>query len=111
MVGTLFIILICVALGLFYKFVWRSTRTKLNYENEKYDFLLNQHKHLIQSKNEKVTNISVKMPHNGNKPWKVFKTVKFGTWPFDKENDVEIYSIMDADLENKINDDIKDKTL
>jgi hypothetical protein len=85
-----------------YGFFWRKTRTELNYEKEKHDFLLNKFKYLLQSRNEKVTNLTVHIPRNENRPWKVFKTVKSGMWPFDEENDIEVYSIMDGDLEKDI---------
>jgi hypothetical protein len=49
---------------------------------------------------KEITDISVSQPFKSNKPWVVYKTLKWGTWPFnDKEEDEILFSISDEDLE------------
>ena len=54
-------------------------------------------------KNGKIKEIICTLPYDEKKPWRVYASVKTGTWPFnDKEEDIEIYSIMDNELSNLI---------
>lgn len=101
-----------LAMGLFLGFIglirffinWirYQSREKLLDENEKISFLEGKFKNLLNTKEGKkeITDISVSQPFKSNKPWVVYKTLKWGTWPFnDKEEDEILFSISDEDLE------------
>ena len=113
-------------IALIYWGFWYGTRQKLKDEEKKHNFLdskftyLNGYEFdkntipdnseyknlLIVFKNNgfkkgKIDNIWSSLPHSDKKPWKVYIKIKSGTWPFnDKEESIEIYSILDSDLEN-----------
>jgi len=90
-----------------YKVFFNITRTKLENERDKINYLYKKFDHLLESKEEKIINIMVYLPYKDFKPWIVKKTVKTGTFPFnDKENDIEIYSISDKDLTDEMRDDV-----
>ena len=106
--------------------IWYGTREKLENEDDKSDFLESYYSYLKDLefneetkplneefanileiykakgfKRGKVVEVNASLPHNCKKPWKVFSTLKSGTWPInDKEVNIEIYSIIDSDLEN-----------
>ena len=119
---TIFLVIgVCSAI---YWGFWHGTRTKLQNEEEKSDFLESKFKHLknlefkkddieydleiekiIKIFNENgfkkgiVKEIICTLPYDEKKPWRVYASVKTGTWPFnDKEEDIEIFSIMDDEL-------------
>lgn len=78
-------------------------REKLVEEDEKHSFLKNKFKHLINSKEGKkeIINITISQPLRSDKPWIVYKTLKWGTWPFNnKEEDETHLTVSDKDLSN-----------
>ena len=113
--------------GLFiYLLFWRGLRQKLTDEKEKINFLESKFLYLKWKKIDKETSSNQKefselleewrkhkgkkkgeiiqvdsnLPFSKKKPWKVIVTIKSGTWPFDNEDTMEIFSILDKDLEN-----------
>ena len=63
-------------------------------------------------KKGKIKSVTSSLPYNDKKPWKVFVSIKAGTWPFtDKEEEIEIFSILDNELEelNEYNEFKKNK--
>lgn len=104
--------------------IWQGTRTKIEFEKEKLEFLENKFAFLndlqfndqtvisdpemsrilglLNQKGLKkamIKSVYSSLPHNENKPWRVFITVKSGTWPFnDKEEDFEIYKVTNKEL-------------
>lgn len=87
----------------FINWIRYQSREKLLDENEKISFLEGKFKNLLNTKEGKkeITDISVSQPFKSNKPWVVYKTLKWGTWPFnDKEEDEILFSISDEDLES-----------
>lgn len=80
-----------------------KNREKLLEEDEKNSFLECKFKHLLNTKEGKkeITDIFVSQPFNSNKPWIVYKTMKWGTWPINnKEEDKIHFSITDEELQN-----------
>jgi len=78
-------------------------REKLFEEVEKNKFLENKFKHLIDTKEGKkeITDIFVSQPLSSKKPWVVYKTMKWGTWPINNKEEDEIhFSIKDEELSN-----------
>ena len=78
-------------------------REKLFEEVEKNKFLENKFKHLIDTKEGKkeITDIFVSQPLSSKKPWVVYKTMKWGTWPISNKEEDEIhFSITDEELNN-----------
>jgi hypothetical protein len=76
-------------------------REKLFEENEKKSFLENKFKHLLNTKEGKkeITDIFVTQPYSTKKPWVVYKTMKWGTWPISNNEADEIcFSIKDEEL-------------
>ena len=76
-------------------------REKLLEENEKKSFLENKFKHLLNTKEGKkeITDIFVTQPYSTKKPWVVYKTMKWGTWPISNNEADEIcFSIKDEEL-------------
>ena len=124
MLPVLVIFLVIGVCSAIYWGFWYGTRTKLQNEKEKSDFLESKFKHLknlefkkddiehdleiekiIKIFNENgfkkgiVKEIICTLPYDEKKPWRVYASVKTGTWPFnDKEEDIEIFSIMDDEL-------------
>ena len=124
MLPVLTIFLVIGVFSAIYWGFWHGTRKKLHNEKEKSDFLESKFKHLknlefkkddiehdfeidkiIKIFNEngfkkgKIKEIICTLPYDEKKPWRVYATVKTGTWPFnDKEEDIEIFSIMDDEL-------------
>lgn len=124
MLPVLVIFLVIGVCSAIYWGFWYGTRTKLQNEEEKSDFLESKFKHLknlefkkddiehdleiekiIKIFNENgfkkgiVKEIICTLPYDEKKPWRVYASVKTGTWPFnDKEEDIEIFSIMDDEL-------------
>ena len=90
--------------------IFSLKREKLIDEDKKYEFLDSQFKDLVNSEKglfdgyssdynvTKVYSVDVSMPKNNKEQWKVFKTLKSG----DDYNQVEIFSLIDGDLEFKI---------
>ena len=104
--------------------IWYGTRTKIEFEKEKLEFLekkfafLNDFQFNAETtssdpemvrilglinrqgfKKGTIKSVDSSLPHNENKPWKVLITVKSGTWPFnDKEEEFEIYSVSNKEL-------------
>ena len=102
-IGTVFFLVFVGVCGFIYWGVFYATKDKFENDEFKLKFLEEQFIHLknTQEKNKKITNIFVSEPYRKNKPWKVSKTVKSGTWPLnDKEENIVIFSILDKDLEN-----------
>jgi len=86
-------------------------REKLFEEVEKNKFLENKFKHLIDTKEGKkeITDIFVSQPLSSKKPWVVYKTMKWGTWPINNKEEDEIhFSITDEEL-NNLEEYIKNK--
>lgn len=107
MITYLIIAVFALIIGFIYKVFFNITRTKLENEEDKINYLYKKFGHLIESKEEKIINIMVYLPYKDFKPWIVKKKVKTGTFPFtDKENDIEIYSISDKDLTDEMRDDV-----
>jgi hypothetical protein len=78
-------------------------REKLREENEKHSFLENKFKNLLNSKEGKkeIINITISQPLRSNKPWVVYKTLKWGTWPLNNKEEDEIhFTISDNELSN-----------
>jgi len=78
-------------------------REKLLEEDEKNSFLEDKFKHLLNTKEGKkeITDILVSQPFSSNKPWVVYKTMKWGTWPINNNEEDEIhFSITDEELQN-----------
>ena len=124
MLTVLVIFLVVGVCSAIYWGFWYGTRTKLQNEEEKSDFLESKFKHLknlefkkddiehdleidkiIKIFNENgfkkgtIKEIICALPYDEKKPWRVYASVKTGTWPFnDKEEDIEIFSIMDDEL-------------
>ena len=68
-------------------------------ENKNFETLLSIFRN--EFKKGEITEVYSNLPQSGKKPWKVYATVKSGTWPFnDKEESMEIYSILDKELDN-----------
>lgn len=88
-----------------------KNREKLLEEDEKNSFLEDKFKHLLNTKEGKkeITDILVSQPFTSNKPWVVYKTMKWGTWPINNNEEDEIhFSIKDEEL-NNLEDYIKYK--
>ena len=86
-------------------------REKLLEENEKKSFLEDKFKHLLNTKDGKkeITDIFVSQPLSSKKPWVVYKTMKWGTWPINNKEEDEIhFSITDEEL-NNLEEYIKNK--
>lgn len=86
-------------------------REKLLEENEKKSFLEDKFKHLLNTKEGKkdITDIFVSQPLSSKKPWVVYKTMKWGTWPINNKEEDEIhFSITDEEL-NNLEEYIKNK--
>ena len=124
MIGYLGLALLIGICSAIYWGVWHGTRTRLEKEDEKIEFLESKfeflkdfifNKETTSSNTElsrilsllnengfkkgNITSIDCALPHNEKKPWKVYLTVKSGTWPFnDKEEQIEIYTIFDKEL-------------
>jgi hypothetical protein len=103
---------------------WYGTRTKIEMEDKKLEFLESKFEYLKDYKFDKetitsnseisrilsllnqngfkkgtITGVDSSLPHNEKKPWKVYLTVKSGTWPFnDKEEQIEIFNMFDKEL-------------
>jgi len=80
-----------------------KNRENLLEEDEKNSFLEDKFKHLLNTKEGKkeITDILVSQPFSSNKPWVVYKTMKWGTWPINNNEENEIhYSITDEELQN-----------
>lgn len=80
-----------------------KNREKLLEEDEKNSFLEDKFKHLLNTKEGKkeITDILVSQPFSSNKPWVVYKTMKWGTWPINNNEEDEIhFSITDEELQN-----------
>ena len=78
-------------------------REKLLEEDEKHSFLEKKFKHLITLKEGKkeIINITISQPLRANKPWVVYKTLKWGTWPFNNKEEDEIhFTKSDNELSN-----------
>ena len=78
-------------------------REKLLEEDEKHSFLEKKFKHLITLKEGKkeIINITISQPLRANKPWVVYKTLKWGPWPFNNKEEDEIhFTISDNELSN-----------
>ena len=124
MITVLVLFLIIGICSAIYRGIWYGTRTKIDKENEKLEYLesyfeflkdftfdkstpssnseLSRILSILNKKGLKkgtITSVDCSLPHNESKPWKVYITVKSGTWPFtDKEEQVEIYKISDKEL-------------
>ena len=86
----------------FIKWLKYKFRVKLLNEEEKYSFLEKKFKKLLNTKEGKkeIVNISVSQPLRSDESWTVYKTLKWGTWPINDKEEVEIvYIIFDTDLE------------
>ena len=58
---------------------------------------------------KEITDILVSQPFTSNKPWVVYKTMKWGTWPINNNEEDEVhFSIKDEEL-NNLEDYIKYK--
>jgi hypothetical protein len=119
--GLALIIGICSAI---YWGFWHGTRTKIENEDEKFEYLEYKYEFLKDFSFDKettssnselsriisllnqngfkkgiITSVDCSLPYNENKPWSVYLTVKSGTWPFtDKEEQIEIYTVSDIEL-------------
>tara|TARA_B110000444_G_C18499931_1_gene437376 strand:- start:152 stop:583 length:432 start_codon:yes stop_codon:yes gene_type:complete len=130
MIGFLVLALIIGICSAIYWGIWNGTRTKIEKEDEKIEYLESKFEFLKDFSFDKetpssnldpvrsailsrilsllnqngfkkgiITSVDCALPHNENKPWKVYLTVKSGTWPFtDKEEQIEIYTISDKVL-------------
>ena len=86
----------------FIKWLKYKFRVKLLNEEEKYSFLEKKFKKLLNTKEGKkeIVNISVSQPLKSGESWTVYKTLKWGTWPINDKEEVEIvHTIFDTDLE------------
>ena len=104
-IGTVFFLVFVGVCGFIYWGIFYATKDKFENDEFKLKFLEEQFIHLknTQEKNKKITNIFVSEPYRKNKPWKVSKTVKSGTWPLnDKEENIVIFSILDKDSFNRL---------
>ena len=125
MLSYLLIALFFGIIGAIYWGIWFGTRQKLSDEQLKEDFLEQKFKSLEGRefdkntqpdeildksllsifnnngfKKGKIKSVTSSLPYNDKKPWKVFVSIKAGTWPFtDKEEEIEIFSILDNELE------------
>ena len=125
MLSYLLIALFFGIIGAIYWGIWHGTRQKLSDEQLKEDFLEHKFKGLEGRefdkntqpdkildesllstfnnngfKKGKIKSVTSSLPYSDKKPWKVFVSIKAGTWPFtDKEEDIEIFSILDNELE------------
>ena len=70
-----------------------KNREKLLEEDEKNSFLEDKFKHLLNTKEGKkeITDILVSQPLNSNKPWVVYKSLKWGAWPINNKEEDEIH--------------------
>ena len=124
MIGFLGLALIIGICSAIYWGFWHGTRTKIENEDVKIEYLESKFEFLkdfsfdketLSSNSElsrilsllnqngfkkgNITSVDCALPHNEKKPWKVYLTVKSGTWPFtDKEEQIEIYIISDKEL-------------
>lgn len=58
---------------------------------------------------KEITDIFVSQPLSSKKPWVVYKTMKWGTWPINNKEEDEIhFSITDEEL-NNLEEYIKNK--
>ena len=132
MIGFLALFIIMGIIGAIYWGIWHGTREKLEREDEKFNFLESKFSYLknikfddnfshpanikiaecikILNKNGfkkgKINDVIVSLPYNSKKPWKVFVSVKSGTWPInDKEEDIEIHTVLDSELNQLIDKD------
>ena len=107
--------------------IWHRQRQNLTDENKKIDFLTNRFLYLKGQKYDKETisnteleflevwlkrkgrkkgeiiDVFTSLPFNEKKPWKVFVTIKSKEFVFSvihDKDDLEIFSILDKDLEN-----------
>ena len=56
---------------------------------------------LTKEGKKEITDILVSQPFTSNKPWVVYKTMKWGTWPISNKEENEIhFSITDEELNN-----------
>lgn len=128
MIGYLALALIFGVFSAIYWGIWHGTRTKIEFEKEKLEFLENKFAYLndfhfndestnsdpemsrildlLKQKGFKkgvIKSVDASLPHDEKKPWKVFVTAKSGTWPFnDKEKEIEILLVSNKELsENK----------
>ena len=86
----------------FIKWLKYKFRVKLLNEEEKHSFLEKKFKKLLNTKEDKkeIVNISVSQPLKPDESWRVYKTLKWGTWPINDKEEVEIvHTIFDTDLE------------
>ena len=100
-VGLFFGIISLIAFGI--RWIRYSAREKLIDEEKKHQFLKQKFTHLIDTKEGKktITEILVSQPYKKTKPWKVYKTLKWGTWPInDNEESKEIFSILENEIED-----------
>jgi|TARA_B110000503_G_scaffold16516_1_gene23624 hypothetical protein len=90
-------------IGFLINWIRFKNREKLLEEDEKNSFLEEKFKHLLNTKEGKkeITDILVSQPFSSNKPWVVYKTMKWGTWPINNNEENEIhFSITDEELQN-----------
>ena len=98
-------------IGFLINWIRFKNREKLLEEDEKNSFLEEKFKHLLNTKEGKkeITDILVSQPFSSNKPWVVYKTMKWGTWPISNKEEDEIhFSITDEEL-NNLEEYIKNK--
>ena len=124
MIGFLGLALIIGICSAIYWGFWHGTRTKIEKEDVKIEYLESKFEFLkdfsfdketLSSNSElsrvlsllnqngfkkgNIISVDCVLPYNEKKPWKVYLTVKSGTWPFnDKEEEIEIYTISDKEL-------------
>ena len=124
------LMLVVVVIRAIYQGFWWGTRSELDNEEEKNIFLQSKFDYLRDYKFDKKTLISTDpelariqnllkkngfkkkgvisdvqchLPHSNKKPWKVFMTVKSGSWPFtNREEEIQIYSITDRELSESV---------
>ena len=125
MLSALLIALFFGIIGAIYWGIWHGIRQKFSDEQLKEDFLEYKFKSfegrefdkntqpdkiLYESllstfnnngfKKGEIKSITSYLTYSDKKPWKVFVSIKAGTWPFnDKEEEIEIFSILDNELE------------
>ena len=124
MIGFLGLALIIGICSAIYWGFWHGTRTKIEKEDVKIEYLESKFEFLkdfsfdketLSSNSElsrvlsllsqngfkkgNIISVDCVLPYNEKKPWKVYLTVKSGTWPFNnKEEEIEIYTISDKEL-------------
>ena len=124
MIGFLVLALIIGICSAIYWGIWHGTRTKIEKEDVKIEYLESKFEFLkdfsfdketLSSNSElsrvlsllsqngfkkgNIISVDCVLPYNEKKPWKVYLTVKSGTWPFNnKEEEIEIYTISDKEL-------------